>query len=156
LIAHSMGNRVMTATLNRLATKQSFSQHLQIIQQIVLAAPDIDQNVFKETILPQFQRVGSRRTLYASDKDEALHLSESLRGGLPRLGEAGLSLFVENGLDTIDASNVSSTGNNHSYIFDTKELISDLHFLLNLGLSPLDRRLRARIKNTFKYWLFPK
>jgi len=156
LIAHSMGNRLLTFTLNKLSSKASFSQKLKIIQQIVLAAPDIDQSVFKNTILPQFQNVGSRRTLYSSDKDEALHLSEELRRGLSRLGDAGDSLFVDNGLDTVDASNVKSGGNNHSYIFDTKELLSDLFYLLNYGFAPANRRLQARIKNTLTYWLFPK
>lgn len=156
LIAHSMGNRLLTFTLNNLSAKTDFSQKLNIIQQIVLAAPDIDQSVFKSIILPKFQNVGSRRTLYSSDKDKALHLSEELRRGLSRLGDAGSSLFVDSSLDTIDASNVKSDGNNHSYIFDTKELLSDLHYLLNLGLDPLNRRLRARKKNSLKYWLFPK
>ena len=110
----------------------------------------------KNTILPEFKNIGSSRTLYVSDKDEALHFSEKIRGGRSRLGDSGNSLFVEDGIDTVDASNVKSGGNHHSYIFDTKELISDLHFLLNLGLTPLARRLRARLKDNLTYWLFPK
>ncbi|MBK8451703.1 MAG: alpha/beta hydrolase [Saprospiraceae bacterium] len=126
LIAHSMGNKLLTSSLINLSIKTKFSHKLNIFRQIVLAAPDIDQIVFKNTILPHFKNIGSRRTLYSSDKDKALHLSKEIRGGLARLGDAGNSLFVDRSLDTVDASNVKSRGNKHSYIFDTKELLADL------------------------------
>jgi len=139
-----------------LSDKSSFESKLKIINQIVLAAPDIDQNVFLNTILPKFQKIGNQRTLYASDKDNALHLSENFRNGLSRLGDASESLFVSEGLDTIDASNVKSNWLGHSYIFDTKELLSDLFYLLGKGLKPEERRLRPRKKKNLIYWLFPK
>ncbi len=156
LIGHSMGNRLLFFTLNNLSDKSSFESKLKIINQIVLAAPDIDQNVFLNTILPKFQKIGNQRTLYASDKDNALHLSENFRNGLSRLGDASESLFVSEGLDTIDASNVKSNWLGHSYIFDTKELLSDLFYLLGKGLKPEERRLRPRKKKNLIYWLFPK
>jgi esterase/lipase superfamily enzyme len=155
LIAHSMGNRLLVFTLNKLSVKPAITQKLKIINQIVLAAPDIDQNVFKNSFLPEIKNIGNRRTLYSSDKDQALHLSEELRGGLARLGDAGDSLFVAENVDTIDASNVKSGSNNHSYIFDEKELLTDLYYLLKNGFDPLNRRLRARKKNNLTYWLFP-
>jgi esterase/lipase superfamily enzyme len=156
LIAHSMGNRLLTTTLNNLSSKSSFVDKLSVFQQIVLAAPDIDQDVFKNSIFPKLKNIGSGRTLYSSDRDKALHFSENLRGGRPRLGDAGNDLYVSQNLDTLDASNVNSGGNHHSYIFDTKELLADLHLLLNHNFSPIDRRLRARIKNNLPYWLFPR
>jgi hypothetical protein len=72
------------------------------------------------------------------------------------LGGAGSDLFVTNEFDTVDASNVKSEGNHHSYIFDTKELLNDLYYLLNKGFAPIDRRLRERKKDALPYWLFPK
>ncbi|MGB4850218.1 MAG: alpha/beta hydrolase [Saprospiraceae bacterium] len=156
LIAHSMGNRLMTVTINNLSNKPALAERLKIIHQIVLAAPDLDQDVFMNTILPRFSTLGHRRTLYSSDKDSALQLSEFLRGGRPRLGDAGDNLFVANGVDTVDASNIKSSGNQHSYIFDTKELLADLYYLLHNEFPPIDRRLQARIKNKLTYWLFPK
>ena len=156
LIAHSMGNRLLSFSLTNLSDKPSFLSKLSIINQIVLGAPDIDQNVFMNTFLPKFKNIGNRRTLYSSDKDKALDISEELRGGLARLGDAGQSLFVCDGLDTIDASNVKSRILGHSYIFDTKELLSDLYYLLGKGLKPEERRLRARKKKNLIYWLFPE
>ncbi len=155
IIAHSMGSRLLLFTIKNIFRKTPIFSKLSTINQLVLAAPDFDQIDFQNNILPYFSRLGSRRTLYASDKDLALKVSEYLRGGLPRLGEAGDSIFVAEGLDTIDASNVESNWKNHSYIFDEKELLTDLFLLLKNGDGPLDRRLRPRKKFDLPYWLFP-
>ena len=155
-IAHSMGNRLLTRALNRLVAKRSFKDKVQSISQIVLAAPDIDKDLFNTDILPELRSVGERRTLYASDKDEALKLSKRLRTGLARIGEAGDKIYVADGLDTIDASNVMSEGNHHSYMFETKELLADIYLLLNEGWEPVKRRLKEVRKETLSYWLFPE
>jgi esterase/lipase superfamily enzyme len=155
LIAHSMGNRLLTLTLSNLSNKTALTSKLNIFNQIILAAPDIDQSVFENTILPWFKTIGQRRTLYASDKDKALHLSEIIREKNPRLGVAGEFLFVSNGIDTVDASNVPPRENNHSYIFNTKELLTDLFQLLENGSPPNKRRLKPRKKSNLPYWLLP-
>jgi esterase/lipase superfamily enzyme len=156
LIGHSMGNKLFTVSLNNLSQKESFKSKLKVIHEIVLAAPDIDQDVFKHNILPHLKGIGKRRTLYSSDHDTAIKLSETFRRGIPRLGSAGGSLFVADGLDTIDASNIKSRGLHHSYVFDTKELLSDLYYLIDKGLDPLNRRLHAKKFDALTYWLFPK
>jgi esterase/lipase superfamily enzyme len=155
LIAHSMGNRILTVALNNLQNTPLASQ-LDRIRQIVLAAPDIDQEVFLNSILPRFKDVGKNRTLYTSQKDKALKISRRLRGGRPRLGDSGRSIFLADGLDTIDASNIPSRGNHHSYIFDTRELLSDLYYLIDKELEPTERRLRPIVLDGRPYWLFPK
>jgi esterase/lipase superfamily enzyme len=154
LIAHSMGNRILTRVLQNLSIKTEFASHIKTINQVVLAAPDIDKNVFNDTILPSIQGIGMRRTLYASDKDKALKLSKQLRRGMIRIGEAGGNIYIASGLDTIDASNVMSKGNHHSYIFETKELLTDLYLLLTQGLDPMSRRLREQKREALSYWLF--
>jgi len=154
LIAHSMGNRVLTATLKNLSQTTLLLPKLHCIKQIVLGAADIDQQVFMDNILPAFKTIGERRTIYSSDSDRALIVSKGIRHGLTRLGDAGPKLFVAEGVDTVDASNVPSEGNGHGYIFDTKELLTDLFYLLGKGLPPSDRRLKAREKDGLKYWLF--
>lgn len=154
IIAHSMGNIVVTNALKNLAQKASFRSYIKVIDQIILAAPDIDQDVFKETLLPTLNNIGTKRTLYASDKDQALSLSESIRSERPRLGQGGEDIFVANGIDSIDASNVMSEGNHHSYIFETKELLMDMNILFEDGWEPIKRRLVDKEKNGLKYWLF--
>lgn len=156
LIAHSMGNRILTRSLIELSNDQTIKTQLSIINQIILGAPDIDKDVFNNTILPVFKGIGAGRTLYASDKDKALNMSAILRGGRTRIGDTRESIYVNTGIDTIDASNVPSRGNNHSYIFETKELLSDLYYIMSKGLPPDQRRLRPIVTNNLKYWLFPK
>lgn len=154
IIAHSMGNRIATRALNNLAAKTTFKDHLKTIHQIVLAAPDIDKDVYNTQIHPVFKTIGARRTLYASEKDRALKISKTLRRGRMRIGEGGAGVYVTDGLDTIDASNVMSHGNHHSYIFETSELLSDLNGLFIKDHSPVERKLKERNLNKMIYWLF--
>ncbi|MGG1920913.1 alpha/beta hydrolase [Chryseobacterium sp. NRRL B-14798] len=151
IIAHSMGNVLVTASLNELASNPKYSTSLAAIEQIILAAPDIDQNVFKNEILPIFRNVGNSRTMYISDKDVALKASSTIRS-LPRLGQAGAFAFVDKDLYSIDASNIESSGLNHSYIFDTKLLINDLFHLIEGITDPKKRNL----KKDSELWYFPK
>jgi len=155
-IAHSMGNRLLCTTLNEISIDGNFGDKLKVLHQVVLAAPDIDQRIFKERILPEFQKVGIRRTLYPSPYDMALNFSEIIRVGNPRLGDSGDSIFVEKELDTVDTDSVKIGGINHSNVFDTKELLTDLHYLLNEGLHPDRRRLVKLEKETKPYWTLPR
>ncbi|MEO9967168.1 MAG: alpha/beta hydrolase [Reichenbachiella sp.] len=155
IIAHSMGNRLLSYGLKDLSQDSSFSQYASRIKQVILAAPDIDQRVFKSNILPYFKNMGLRRTLYASKRDKALSSSEFFRS-LPRLGDAGKDLFVEPGIDTVDTSVIKSGIMNHSYAFDTKELLTDLHLTINQRLAPEARRLWKKSKSDLSYWLFPR
>lgn len=155
LIAHSMGNRLMTATLNNISDKAALKSQLHIFNQIVLAAPDLDQGVFREQILPKFKHIGQQRTLYASANDRALGLSQQLRSGLPRLGDGGKDIFVHQDISTIDATDIPAEGNKHSYIFEINQLLTDLYLLFDNGFPPLKRRLVAKAKDKLRYWVFP-
>jgi esterase/lipase superfamily enzyme len=158
-IGHSMGNRILTRSLNQLIQKETFKNKINTIAQIILAAPDIDIDVFNKEIYPTFKTIGKRRTIYASDKDLALFVSEKIRKGLKRVGEAGTNIYVVDGMDTIDASNVMSKDfPHHSYMFEEKELLHDMNTLFVSGTDPKGRGLTDRTKkindSSLKYWLF--
>jgi len=155
-IAHSMGNMILTETLCSIIQKPSVKSKLSVFNQIILAAPDIDVDVFKNTILPGFKSVGSRRTIYASDNDHALILSKTIRGGRPRIGDAGEQIFMDKNVDTIDASNVDVANSTHSYMFETVDLLYDLNMLVTQGLEPAKRRLVEVKKDHHKFYLFRK
>src|SRR5262249_3928272 len=95
IIAHSMGNLVLSGGLVQLADVEGFGQ-------IVFAAPDVDAGVFTNQVA-LFGHSALRHTLYASSQDRALRASQTL-AGYPRAGEAGAGLVVLGGVDTIDAS----------------------------------------------------
>jgi len=102
-----------------------------------------------------FNKVGDQRTPYASDHDEALNSSSSLRSLRDRLGQIGNGIFVASGLDSVDASNLK-TKSSHSYIFEDKELLTDLYYIVNKGLPPEERRLQEINYAPLSYWLFPE
>ena len=157
LIAHSMGCYILANSLSKLAGDSEIRTRLDVVRQVILCAPDIDQQVFREQILPAFKEVGSQRTLYASSNDKALRLSDEFRLGLPRLGESGKYLFVADGIDTVEASNVKTDAIGHGYFSNTKVLLDDIHDVVDNEMDPNKRHLRElQWEGDLVYWLFPE
>ena len=155
VIAHSMGNRVLTRGLKALLDEDPGKR--RAFKQIVLAAPDIDADVFRRDIAPGILGKGPRVTLYASSNDMALAASRNLHGGYRRLGESGNDIVVMRDLDTVDASSVSTEFLGHSYFGDSSTVMSDLVYVIQKSLTPQERSrfalepVRAAIGN---YWRF--
>jgi esterase/lipase superfamily enzyme len=152
VIAHSMGNRVVTEALCRpdSATEKPGAARLR---HLVLAAPDIDAAVFGE-LAEQFHKQANRCTLYASSADWALTASTRFVG-YPRAGLSGDTLVVIDGIDTIDASLLDTGLMGHSYIGDNTSILSDVHGLI-LKNEPPDGRfgLKPVVRGGKHYWLF--
>lgn len=107
VIAHSMGNRVLAGALDRMAAAATH-RPVARFNQILLAAPDIDAERFRDEIAPRISSRADRMTIYASSKDKALVASRSLHQAI-RLGQGGdaLTLFPDiRNIDVIDASAV--------------------------------------------------
>lgn len=147
LIAHSMGNRALTAALQSIAAEHDEP----LFNQVILTAPDIDAEVFARDVVPAIRPSADRITLYASSKDRAIDISNDLHG-YPRAGESGEHLVVMEGLDTIDASQVDTDLLGHTYFAQTRVLLSDLYLLLQYGQTPAERNLLERQKDTLTYW----
>ena len=152
VLAHSMGSRALTRAL---AAAPEPPPRGVVLKNVILAAPDIDAEVFKRDILPGLRQAGARITLYASSEDEALKGSRTIHG-YPRLGESGPNLVIDRGLDTIDATHVDTGFVAHSYFSETRGVITDIREILHSGLEP-DRRggLRRVAAGGLAYWLFP-
>src|SRR6185295_495608 len=106
------GNRALGAALREIDLE--LHERGRLFNQIVLAAPDIDADDFRNNIAPAMQRTAQRLTLYASAHDEALLASRFLHHGA-RAGDAGDSLIVLNGIDTIDVTAIDRSLWGHSY-----------------------------------------
>jgi esterase/lipase superfamily enzyme len=119
------------------------------LHQIILAAPDIDQAIFIQKIMPRMCRatIPPRITLYASSNDKALLVSSKIRSLQPRLGMGGEHLFITDGIETIDASEVDTDWLGHGYFAETKTLINDI-FLVLKGMPPDKRILAKQQKDT--------
>jgi esterase/lipase superfamily enzyme len=155
LIAHSMGNRALTSALKDLAL-QSTDSSMPHFDQVLLTAPDIDADVFKNDIAPAIKKTAERVTLYASSNDAALLLSKKLHG-YPRAGEAGRDIVIVPGMDTVDVTAVDTSLLGHSYYGDSGSVLSDFIEVLQ-DAKPADQRkwLRPEFLGANKYWVFQR
>ncbi|HEU0152195.1 MAG TPA: alpha/beta hydrolase [Arenimonas sp.] len=136
LIAHSMGNRGLTRALQSLVQERPDLRGR--FREIILAAPDIDAEVFRRDLAPALRQAGQRVTLYASSNDLALQASKQVHG-YARAGDSGDGLMVLPGVETIDATGVDQSALAHSYFVESRPVIRDILDLLRHNL-PADRR----------------
>ena len=158
LVAHSMGNAPLLAALSNIAARGSGRT---TINQVILAAPDVDAKDFADLaqrILP----IASTLTLYASSQDRAIQASRKVRRDHPRAGDViNGNPVVVTGLDSIDVSTVSTglLSLNHSTYADRKELLNDMRRLMLTGERPPDVRdisIRRVTDRSGTYWRFMK
>eukprot|EP00850_Spirogloea_muscicola_P003747 SM000015S01247 [mRNA] locus=s15:864079:867726:+ [translate_table: standard] len=163
VLAHSMGSRVAIYALLRLIHRTELESAASI-GRLVLAAPDFDMGEFM-TIAPDLAQSVERITLYCNSEDQALHLSRSLHGGYPRLGDfRGFlemndrkhSSIVGELLDAIDTTGTDSSWLRHAYIFTACGIILDACVVLRQGVPPAQRsRLKLmRLPSGQAYWTF--
>lgn len=150
VVAHSMGNRATTRAMAALMTERPELRHK--FREIILMAPDVDADVFKRDIAPGLLAGGRPVTLYASANDKALLASKKVHG-YPRLGEAGASLTVMPGLETIDASNVETDLLGHSYYAYAGSVLTDIKEVIQgMGRASQRSRLDEVIEAIGRYW----
>jgi esterase/lipase superfamily enzyme len=148
VIAHSMGNRAVSHALQLLAAEDTAK--LCHMQHIVLTAPDIDADTFRE-LAQAIRSLAYKVTLYVSPADRALAISKHFHGN-PRLGEA---ISIIPGIDTIDASGVDTSFIGHSYYAENRSVLSDIFWLLKDGKQPKDRfGMRAVDRRDGTYFAF--
>jgi esterase/lipase superfamily enzyme len=131
IIAHSMGNRLVT---NALFSKDMTAEEKRHVGEVVLAAPDIFRDVFDQ--YKHFDQLTHQRvTLYASDHDQALRLSKWFHSD-SRAGDANPEVDVQAGLDSVDASAVDTSFFGHSYVGESRPVLEDLSLLISTNREP--------------------
>jgi len=151
IIAHSMGNRIVSQALRARVEQGKGVKHLR---ELLLAAPDISVDLFRNVIAPKLAAMqGTRTTVYASSSDFALRASNVFHGS-GRVGETNSGVFVFPGLETIDASNVSfvTRAFGHSYIMDSPSLLKDIEAVIQKGAAASQRDLQPAGKAPNTYW----
>ena len=125
LIAHSMGNRVLTEALAGLPRDPARSPQFR---HVALLAPDIDETHFSQ-LAKDFNGTAKDFTLYAAKQDLALKLSSWLHQ-YSRSGQGQKK--VAEGIEVIDASPVDTwyLGLGHDYFARVRPVLSDLSYLL--------------------------
>jgi esterase/lipase superfamily enzyme len=150
VIAHSMGADAVCQAISSLGEDQSR------FDQIVLAAPDIDADVFEQQILPRLKGKSRRTTLYCSRNDWALRMSYQFNAS-PRVGDSSRDPFVADGLDTVDATDIDTELLGHTYYGDCIKLLQDMGQLLARDARPAERQLEPfYVIGGLPYWRFPE
>lgn len=141
IIAHSMGNLPLLRVLQTLGPNLPADVRLN---QIILAAPDVDRDVFTN-LAASIKPYGRGVTMYCSSNDKAMQMARRVAGGIPRAGDISADgPVVVQGIDTIDVSATSSTeylALNHSSYAESSALLNDIGLLLQTGERPPDARV---------------
>lgn len=120
IVAHSMGTLLTLETL-RMLRADAGEAALNRIGAIVLAAPDIDIDLFTNGI----ERLGTaaqKITVISSTNDRALELSSTIAGGVIRAGAADRGRLEALGVRVADASDYGSGIINHDLFLSNVEV----------------------------------
>ena len=151
VIAHSMGNRGLLRAVQRIVIEVGEAARVPF-GQIVLAAPDEDQEVFAE-LSAAYRKLARRTTLYVSAKDRAVATSLLVHDA-PRVGFTP-PVTVVPGIDTVEVTNVDVSLLGHGYFAEARDLLHDIHNLLVDDAPPAHRMgLRpATTPDGRSYWV---
>jgi esterase/lipase superfamily enzyme len=151
VIAHSMGSRIVSEVLKARVERGKATTR---ISELLLAAPDINAEIFRTRIAPRLAEMqGTQTTVYASSSDLALIASKAVNG-YQRVGETAGGVFVYPGLETIDASKAALVMRDfgHSYLTDSAAVLRDIGSLLRLKLPAKARGLSETGISPDIYW----
>jgi esterase/lipase superfamily enzyme len=154
LIAHSMGNRVLLRAVERMASQAQAKARVPF-GQIILAAPDVDHQVFR-SLATAYRQVCQRTTLYVSSKDLAL-ASSGIVYDYPRAGFVP-PVTILPGIDTVEVSNIDLTLLGHGYYAGAHDVLQDIHALLLMDQAP-EQRFGLRVDTTDhgeRYWVITR
>jgi esterase/lipase superfamily enzyme len=135
ILAHSMGNWVTVEALRQIKISAKLPP-ISKLGAVVLAAPDIDIDVFKA----QMRRFGKPRKpffIIVSHDDKALRFSDFIAGGKQRLGaysnDAELTAL---GAVVIDMTNVKADDpSNHAKFAQLAEIAPEMRQVLERGVA---------------------
>ncbi|MCI0629647.1 MAG: alpha/beta hydrolase [Phycisphaerales bacterium] len=165
LIAHSRGTDVLATAVRELHLEcrgagRDTRTELKL-GQAILAAPDIDLDVFIEKF--SADRVGfvaERLTIYVSSRDKALSLSDWLFGSARRLGQlavgdvdprAGSAIDNHPILNIVDMR-AKTDRRGHGYFLSSPACLSDVILVLRDGRAPGAANGRPLIDRPSGFW----
>jgi esterase/lipase superfamily enzyme len=157
VIAHSMGNLPLLNVLRDLGPTLPAGVRLD---ELILAAPDVDRDVFVN-LIGAIKGYGRGITLYCSANDRAMIASRQVAGGVPRAGDVpGDGPLIIPGVDTIDVTETSTDllALNHSTYAERSALLNDIGLLLQTGERPPEKRvpiLRKVSTQSGAFWRYP-
>jgi len=149
VIAHSMGNYAVLSALDNMANQRKPIQ----VNQLILAAPDVDQFRMKTLISEVVTaKIARRITMYSSHSDIALLASVWKNKAQPAGGSSPVMVF--DGVDTIDAAPIEGPILGHDYFATTRAVLTDIYALIKDSSSPPRMGLSEVGTGESHYWTF--
>jgi esterase/lipase superfamily enzyme len=150
IIAHSIGARLV---LKSLASTRG--DCIPVADQLIFAAPDIAATPGHDDFAAAYHAAGTRfrhLTIYASQDDVALAISQRMNGGLPRLGNDPAFARADGGsnVDVIDARDAPGDIWGHNYFNFSYEMLSDMS--LALAGVPAEARFAPQLGREATLW----
>jgi len=158
LLAHSMGNReLLGALVDLLHDRPDYKEKIRVI---ILAAPDVDSEIFCRDMAPVFADAQMLVTMYVSRRDKALKASKDVNGYV-RAGDIDREPIVVAGIETVDVTNIDTVPLGHSYYAYSRHVLADIHSIINEGLGAKSRFSLAPVEfmdgdKKQIYWIFER
>ncbi len=122
LLAHSMGAFLTMEAISQAELKGEFNRSRRL-RNVILAAPDIDFQVFKKQ-LELISHNNQEFFVLISADDGALSFSKAISGGVDRVGAADAVELAKLGVTVIDLSQISdSKSGSHSKFVGSPEIV---------------------------------
>ncbi len=154
LIAHSMGNYVLTHALQQAQKIPDAPSLTRIFDEIILTAADEDNDAFEHDYkLAKLPHLAQRITIYFNSGDLALKISDVAKGNPDRLGHDGPNKphEVSAKIVLVDASSVVGGIAEHSYHQEEDIVIKDIVAVLKgEGSEDINGRTYINHANKFK------
>lgn len=132
IVSHSMGNLVTLEAMTALSLQRNFTPKGRL-QSVILAAPDVDYDLFVEQ-LKNFKRLKPLIFVLVSKDDKALSFSRSIAGGVSRVGSADPERLAALGLNIVDLSAIDDESSaNHSKFADSPAIVQLIGKGINRG-----------------------
>lgn len=165
IIAHSRGTDIVSEALRELSLQlacegRDVKSRLKL-GQVVMAAPDIDSQVFLQRFIAErVDEIADGFTFYVSTKDRALALSRWLHGGAKRLGlikEIKTTPEIERLLGhfgnlSIIVADVKTVFLGHEFLYTNAAVLSDLILVIKDGRPPGEEHGRPLSKIGPNMW----
>ena len=121
VVAHSMGNLVTLEAMSLLV--QQRKQSGDRLSNVVLAAPDVDLDIFTQH-MQTLKPIKNKFFVLASSDDRALDASKRIAGGVSRAGAADPKDLAKLGLNVIELSEVEDKSSiNHTKFAESPEIV---------------------------------
>lgn len=121
LLSHSMGNLLAVEAMRQAKISGTFNRSGRL-RNVILAAPDIDADLFKQQLTP-FASNERKFYILISRDDNALAFSRFLARGVPRVGNEDVEDLALLGVTVIDLSEIHVNGSNHTKFADSPEVV---------------------------------